>query len=123
MVTYLVTGGAGFIGSNIVEDLVRRGEKVKVLDNFITQKSPRTAIGIKPNGNWIFIFVNGYQSNYRGMTLQELTEFMKNLGCIYALNLSGGYTSSMFLNGKIINPFMSEIEHPISNAILVIPKN
>ncbi len=95
----------------------------KVLNNFITQKSPRTAIGIKPNGNWIFIFVNGYQSNYRGMTLQELTEFMKNLGCIYALNLSGGYTSSMFLNGKIINPFMSEIEHPISNAILVIPKN
>ncbi len=35
---YLVTGGAGFIGSNIVEELVRRGEKVRVLDNFITGK-------------------------------------------------------------------------------------
>jgi nucleoside-diphosphate-sugar epimerase len=35
---YLVTGGAGFIGSHIVEELVRRGEKVRVLDNFITGK-------------------------------------------------------------------------------------
>ena len=34
----LVTGGAGFIGSNIVEALVRRGETVVVLDNFSTGK-------------------------------------------------------------------------------------
>ena len=38
MANYLVTGGAGFIGSNIVEELVRRGQSVRVLDNFITGK-------------------------------------------------------------------------------------
>jgi nucleoside-diphosphate-sugar epimerase len=35
---FLVTGGAGFIGSNIVEALVRRGDRVVVLDNFSTGK-------------------------------------------------------------------------------------
>lgn len=41
--SYLVTGGAGFIGSHIVEELVRRGETVRVLDNFITGKRENIA--------------------------------------------------------------------------------
>lgn len=36
MATYLVTGAAGFIGSNIVEELVKRGERVRALDDLST---------------------------------------------------------------------------------------
>lgn len=43
MATYLITGGAGFIGSNIVAELVRRGERVRVLDNFATGKRENIA--------------------------------------------------------------------------------
>lgn len=38
MAVYLVTGGAGFIGSHIVDRLVELGEDVRVLDNFVTGK-------------------------------------------------------------------------------------
>ena len=43
MATYLVTGGAGFIGSHLAEELVRRGERVRVVDNLSTGKRQNIA--------------------------------------------------------------------------------
>ncbi len=40
---YLVTGGAGFIGSNVAEGLVRRGDRVRIFDNFSTGRSENLA--------------------------------------------------------------------------------
>src|SRR5581483_5059746 len=43
MAFYLVTGGAGFIGSHLAEELVRRGERVRVVDSLITGKRENIA--------------------------------------------------------------------------------
>jgi len=43
MASYLVTGGAGFIGSHLVQELVRRGERVRVVDNLSTGKRQNIA--------------------------------------------------------------------------------
>lgn len=43
MARYLVTGGAGFIGSNIVEELLKNGEYVRVLENFSTGRMENLA--------------------------------------------------------------------------------
>ena len=43
MAHYLVTGGAGFIGSHLAEELLRRGETVRVVDNLSTGKRQNIA--------------------------------------------------------------------------------
>ena len=43
MAFYLVTGGAGFIGSHMVEALRRRGDRVRVADSFVTGKRSNLA--------------------------------------------------------------------------------
>jgi len=43
MAAYLVTGGAGFIGSHLAEELIRRGQRVRVADSFITGKRANLA--------------------------------------------------------------------------------
>ncbi|HET8627695.1 MAG TPA: SDR family oxidoreductase [Thermomicrobiales bacterium] len=43
MTCYLVTGGAGFIGANLVEELLRRGARVRVLDNLATGRAENLA--------------------------------------------------------------------------------
>ena len=41
---YLITGGAGFIGSNIAHELLKQGESVRIIDNFATGRK----INIEP---------------------------------------------------------------------------
>lgn len=52
MALYLVTGGAGFIGSHLVETLLQRGEGVRVLDNLLTGKRENIAPFL-PRIEWI----------------------------------------------------------------------
>lgn len=51
MATYLVTGGAGFIGSHLTEELVRRGDTVRVADSLITGK--RTNLDHVPRAEFV----------------------------------------------------------------------
>ena len=51
MAHYLVTGGAGFIGSHLCEELTRRGETVRVVDSLITGK--RANLAHVPNVEFI----------------------------------------------------------------------
>lgn len=70
---------------------------------FATYPRARTALGIDARGHWIWVVVeNNHQENIRGMTLMQLAEFMKALGCVAALNMDGGSSTALYLEDKLV---------------------
>lgn len=75
-------------------------------------RHPRTAIGIKANGNVLLLTVDGRQANSAGMSLFELTKIMKWLGCTSAINLDGGGSTALWVSGYGEN---GVVNHPSDN--------
>lgn len=68
-----------------------------------TASNPRTAIGIKSDGSYLFVVSDGRTDESEGLSLLELAQFMKEQGAVTAYNLDGGGSSTMVFNGTIIN--------------------
>ncbi|MNX04850.1 hypothetical protein D3C86_344460 [compost metagenome] len=83
-------------------------------------RAPRTAVGITAKGGVILAVVDGRQSRLSvGLTLPETADFMRELGAQSALNLDGGGSSTMVIEGEIVNRPSDGRERPVSNALLV----
>ncbi len=96
----------------------------QVDQGFVLKRHPRTAVGILPDGRWVLVVVDGRQKNLSiGMSLGELADFLASLGCVEALNLDGGGSTTIYLEGRVINsPSDSGVERPVSDAILILEK-
>ncbi len=66
-------------------------------------RNPRTAIGYTKDNDLILITADGREGSSIGLTLVELANLMKSLGCTNAINLDGGGSTVMYVNGKIVN--------------------
>ena len=120
--TYLVVGNHGFetqevknlkkwkvqtaVGGGPV--LVQNGE-IKITNNeerkfggkAIDDKHPRTAMGYTADGYLIILAVEGRNKGVaEGASLTQLAQMLIDIGCVEALNLDGGGSSCMLVNGK-----------------------
>lgn len=76
----------------------------KERDWLIREPHPRTAVGVLPDGKWLFVVVDGRQAGYSsGISLPDLAQWMLEQGCVNALNLGGGGCSTLCAQGKIVN--------------------
>jgi hypothetical protein len=85
------------------------------------ERHPRSAVGWSPTHVYL-VTVDGRQPGLSdGMKLAELTEFMVGLGCTDAMNLDGGKSAQMWMDGQIMNS-PCQGEDTVANSLLVIRK-
>ncbi|MBO6140243.1 MAG: phosphodiester glycosidase family protein [Ruminococcus sp.] len=65
--------------------------------------NPRTAIGQIDELHYVFVVSDGRTNESAGLSLYQLAQFMKGLGCESAYNLDGGGSSTMYFDGEVIN--------------------
>lgn len=97
---------------------------------FVTNRHNRTAVGIREDGTVLLVVADGRFKAAAGLSLPELQQILRWLGCRDALNLDGGGSTTLFLNiddyhGLVNCPsdngrFDHEGERGVSNAVLVI---
>jgi exopolysaccharide biosynthesis protein len=95
-------------------------EQEKTNKTFVETKHPRTAVAKLTDGKFLMITVDGRSESSGGISLTDLAAYLLELGAIDAMNLDGGGSSTMFLDGKVVNhPSDKEGERKVSDAILV----
>jgi exopolysaccharide biosynthesis protein len=96
---------------------------------FVTQRHNRTAVGIREDGTVLLLVADGRFREAEGLSLTELQQIFRWLGCRDALNLDGGGSTTMWMNlgdyqGVLNCPsdngrFDHEGERGVSNAVLI----
>lgn len=80
---------------------ITNNEELKFPGKAINDKHPRTAMGYTRDNKLIILVVEGRNTGKaEGATLTQLAQVFKDLGCLEALNLDGGGSSCMLVNGK-----------------------
>lgn len=117
-----IVGGAGL--------LIRDGQPVTewavevLAPGFAETRHPRTLIGTHTDGSVWLITVDGRQPQLSaGMSLVELRALAQRIGLHQALNLDGGGSTTMWVQGQVVNsPSDAAGPRKVSDALLVVPR-
>ncbi len=105
--------------------LVRNGatkidfETASFSKDFSTKRHPRTAIGRTFLNEIVMMIVDGRQPMSAGCSLEEMSELMIGQGCMDAINLDGGGSSTLSILGEVLNRPSDARERKVSNGILI----
>lgn len=109
-----------YAGVTFVPELLRDGEKTAIPSQWAGARQPRTILGEYPNGDLLFIVIDGRQSDWSaGVTLEEAQEVLIRLGIRRAYNLDGGGSTAMYYDGEILNRPSDGRERPVVTHIVV----
>lgn len=114
-----IAGGPVLIQNGKVD--VSNNEERMFIGKAIDDKHPRTAMGYTADGQLIILVVQGRMPGIaEGTSLTQLAKLLLDLGCVEALNLDGGGSSCMLVNGKeTIKPSDKEGQRPVPAVFII----
>ncbi len=116
-------GAVDVLGGNplLIRNGARQSQDLSGSGDFFARQ-PRTAVGSTADGRMLIAVVDGRGGAYSaGMTLGELADLMTSLGATDAINLDGGGSSTMYLNGLVADRPSDGYERGVSTALVVLP--
>lgn len=117
-VNHIVSGGPYLVrGGEVFVDMT--AQKLASIGG----RNPRTAIGYTKDNHLIMLTADGREGSSIGLTLMELAYLMKEFGCVNAMNLDGGGSTVMYVNGQVVNRPAVQGGIPLSHTLTVSLKN
>lgn len=114
-VTQAVSGGPTLIrNGKLYVDLKDQNFRKNWTSNSIHQ---RTALGVTANHHLILVTVEGVH------TLWDVAKLLKKLGCVEAMNLDGGGSTTMVLNGKIVTRNSKTPQRRVAASLAILPRS
>lgn len=99
---------------------ITNNEELKFPGKAINDKHPRTAMGYTKDNKLIILVIQGRSESASGATLMQEAQILKDLGCVEALNLDGGGSSCLLVNGKeTIKPSDKEGQRAVPCVFLI----
>ncbi|MDB5232750.1 MAG: hypothetical protein JWN76_3555 [Chitinophagaceae bacterium] len=117
----MVAAGGGPVILQDGEIKVSNQEERKFTGKAIDDKHPRTVMGYTKDGKLIILMIQGrFNGKAEGATLKQEAQICKDLGCVEAINLDGGGSSCMLINGKeTIQPSDKEGQRPLPAVFMI----
>lgn len=117
-VNHIISGGPYLVrGGEVYVDMT--AQKLSAIGG----RNPRTAIGYTKDNHLIMLTADGREGASVGLTLMELANLMKEFGCINAMNLDGGGSTVMYVQGQVVNKPAERGGIPLSHTLTVCLKN
>ncbi|MBS1737127.1 MAG: phosphodiester glycosidase family protein [Bacteroidetes bacterium] len=114
----VIGGGPVLIQNGEVK--ISNNEEMKFAGKAISDRHPRTAIGYTKEGQIIILVSEGRSESAAGLTLPQMADILQKLGCTEALNLDGGGSTCMIINGKQVNYPSDKGEQRMVPSVFII---
>lgn len=111
----------------VADSQVKTTEKEEEFRPDVLARGPRSAVGWDTDGDWMIMVVDGRQPTSIGLTIPETGALFKEFGAVQAMNLDGGSSTQLAINGQLMNnPSAFDPANPlrprevqVSNALVI----